>query len=75
MPIYEFHCEQCERKTARSSVRSADWKNSKCPHCGSSKLHKNFSTFASANAGTAAPFGKKGGMGGGRSCGSGCGCH
>ena len=74
MPIYELHCEQCERDS-EILVRSTDWKNSKCPHCGSSKLHKNFSTFASANAGASAPAAKKVGTGGGRSCGSGCGCH
>jgi len=74
MPIYEFHCEQCERDS-EILVRSTDWKSSKCPHCGSSKLHKNFSTFASANSGGAAPVAKKGRAGGGHSCGSGCGCH
>ncbi|MDD5140513.1 MAG: zinc ribbon domain-containing protein [Verrucomicrobiales bacterium] len=74
MPIYEFHCEQCERDS-EILVRSTDWKNSKCPHCGSAKLSKKFSTFASANAGVAAPSGKKGGMGGGHCCGGGCHSH
>ena len=73
MPIYEFHCEQCERDS-EILVRSADWKDSKCPHCGSSKLHKKFSTFTSANAGDA-PSGKKGGKGGGHCCGGGCHAH
>ena len=50
MPIYEFHCEQCERDS-EILVRSADWKGTKCPHCGSSKLDKKFSTFAAAGAG------------------------
>ena len=71
MPIYEFHCEQCERDS-EILVRLTDWKNSKCPHCGSSKLRKNFSTFASTNAGEK-PTRKKAG---GHSCGGGmCGCH
>jgi len=70
MPIYEFHCAQCGRDS-EILVRSADWKNSECPHCGSKKLSKKFSTFAAAGAG-ASPAGKKSG---GHSCGGGCGCH
>jgi putative FmdB family regulatory protein len=73
MPIYEFHCEKCG-KDSELLVRSSDWKNSECPHCGSKKLSKKFSTFASTGAAT--PAGKPGGGGGGHSCGGGgCGCH
>jgi putative FmdB family regulatory protein len=72
MPIYEFHCDQCKRDS-ELLVRSSDWKGSECPHCGSKKLSKKFSTFASASNGGAAT--SKGGNGGGHSCGSGCGCH
>jgi putative FmdB family regulatory protein len=72
MPIYEFHCEQCERDS-EILVRSADWKGTKCPHCGSSKLDKKFSTFASANAGES-PVAKKP-RSGGHGCGGGCACH
>jgi putative FmdB family regulatory protein len=72
MPIYEFHCEQC-KKDSEILVRTSDWKNTECPHCGSKKLAKKFSTFASAGAGSS-PAGKPGG--GGHSCGGGhCGCH
>ena len=73
MPIYEFHCEKCDRDS-EILVRSTDWKGSKCPHCGSAKLSKKFSTFASANAGGAAPSAKNGGAGGGHHC-CGGGCH
>ncbi|HEV2693603.1 MAG TPA: zinc ribbon domain-containing protein [Verrucomicrobiae bacterium] len=72
MPIYEFHCEQCERDS-EILVRSADWKGTKCPHCGSSKLDKKFSTFASAGAAESSPAKKSGG--GGHGCGGGCACH
>ena len=72
MPIYEFHCGQCERDS-EVLVRSADWKGTKCPHCGSSKLDKKFSTFASAGAGES-PAGKKAKRGG-HGCGGGCACH
>jgi putative FmdB family regulatory protein len=70
MPIYEFHCDQCEHDS-EILVRSSDWKGTKCPHCGSAKISKKFSTFAAAGAGRKAPA-KKARSGG---CGSGCGCH
>ena len=74
MPIYEFHCEKCGRDS-EILVRSADWKNSECPHCGSAKLSKKFSTFASAS--TEESSGTRGTRpsGGGHYCGAGCGCH
>lgn len=50
MPIYEFHCGACE-KDSEILVRSSDWKGAKCPHCGSPKLDKKFSTFAASSAG------------------------
>jgi len=70
MPIYEFHCEKCERDS-EILVRSRDWKGTRCPHCGSAKLSKKFSTFASASAGGEPSPGN----GGGHCCGGGCHCH
>ncbi len=49
MPIYEFHCDKCERDS-EILVRTSDWKGTKCPHCGSTKLAKKLSVFASAVA-------------------------
>ena len=68
MPIYEFHCGQCDNDS-EILVRSSDWKGTKCPHCGSTKLAKKFSVFASAPAAS--------GGGEAPSCcgGGGCGCH
>jgi len=60
MPIYEFHCGKCERDS-EILVRSTDWKETGCPHCGSKKLSKKFSTFASAGGGGEAPSGNGGG--------------
>ena len=71
MPIYEFHCEQCGRDS-EILVRSTDWKNSECPHCGSKKLAKKFSTFASANAGGQTLSDKSSG---GHCCGGSCHAH
>jgi putative FmdB family regulatory protein len=50
MPIYEFHCSAC-RHDSELLVRSADWEGTECPHCGSTKLSKKFSVFASNAAG------------------------
>jgi len=74
MPIYEFHCEKCERDS-EILVRSSDWKGTECPHCGSTRLTKKLSVFASAAGdGHPAPsFG--GGNGGGHCCSGGCHCH
>ncbi len=72
MPIYEFHCEKCERDS-EILVRSTDWKGTTCPHCGSAKLAKKLSVFASANAGGSdAPSGNGGGGG---CCGGHCHGH
>jgi putative FmdB family regulatory protein len=70
MPIYEFHCGKCE-KDSEILVRSSKWQGTKCSHCGSTKLSKRLSVFASsAGAGNtpATACGIKGGGGG-------CGCH
>jgi putative FmdB family regulatory protein len=73
MPIYEFYCEKCGRDS-EIFVRSSDWNGTKCPHCGSTKLDKKFSTFASANAGGNSPA-KVSGGGGHHCCGGGCHAH
>lgn len=71
MPIYEFYCEACERDS-EILVRSTNWKNAECPHCGSKKLSKKFSTFAAAAAGQTASGQTN--NGGGHHCCGGC-CH
>jgi putative FmdB family regulatory protein len=70
MPIYEFHCDKCQQDS-EILVRSSKWKGAKCPHCGSTKLSKKLSVFASAAGGSqagAAPACETGG-----SCGGCCG--
>jgi putative FmdB family regulatory protein len=71
MPIYEFHCEQCTRDS-EMLVRSSNWKGTECPHCGSKKLSKKFSVFASAHAGGGNDAPSCGSGGGGGGC---CGGH
>ena len=52
MPLYEFHCQQCG-KDSEVLVRSTQWEGTPCPKCGSARLTKKFSTFASSAAGAA----------------------
>ena len=47
MPIYEFHCQKCD-KDSEILVRSSKWEGTECPHCGSTKLAKKLSVFASS---------------------------
>jgi len=49
MPIYEFHCHDCNRDS-EVLVRSSDWEGTTCPHCGSVKLAKKLSVFASSGS-------------------------
>jgi putative FmdB family regulatory protein len=74
MPIYEFHCGKCE-KDSELLVRSSDWTGTRCPHCGSTKLSKKFSVFASATAGSDSGEAPACSSGGGGCCGGHCGGH
>ena len=83
MPIYEYRCTTCDR-SFEAFVRPGD-DSAQCPHCNSSKLTREMSTFAArsngdnsaavasaiANSGTS----NGGGFSGGGCCGGGCGCH
>ncbi|HON06943.1 MAG TPA: zinc ribbon domain-containing protein [Verrucomicrobiota bacterium] len=60
MPIYEFYCEKC-KKESELLVRTKDLKGTTCPHCGSKRLTKKFSTFSS-----------KGAAGSGKTCSPSC---
>ena len=74
MPIYEFHCEKCGRDS-EILVRSSNWTGTKCPHCGSSKLGKKFSSFAAAGGGGNSPSCETGGGRSGGCCGGHCHGH
>ena len=76
MPLFEFNCPKCE-KDFELLVRSAKWEGTAaCPQCGSKKLRKKLSVFASAGAPASTPAMpaacgmKRGGHGGGCGC-----CH
>jgi putative FmdB family regulatory protein len=54
MPLYEFVCNKCERDF-ELLVRSAHWEGeAACPHCGSKRLSKKLSVFASHTTGGSA---------------------
>ena len=69
MPIYEYVCMECESHF-EELVRMDD-AGTKCPDCGTTKVVKQFSVFATH--GTAAQPSFSGGYGGG-CCGGSCGC-
>jgi putative FmdB family regulatory protein len=54
MPIYEFHCTECNGDS-EVLVRTSDWKGTPCPRCGSVKLEKKLSVFASSGGDAEAP--------------------
>ena len=43
MPIYEYTCEECH---AHAELLVMSQQQPVCPKCGSTRLHKEFSTFA-----------------------------
>jgi putative FmdB family regulatory protein len=72
MPIYEFLCQKCGAES-ELLIRTSRWKGTPCPECGSTKLAKKLSVFASSVAGAKSEPASCGGGGGGQGC---CGkCH
>ncbi len=55
MPLYEYNCPRC-KKQFELLIRGRE--KPKCPHCGSAKLEKLFSTFGAKTDATA-PCGQK----------------
>jgi len=79
MPIYEYHCTDCDRSF--EALVAAGWNETECRFCHGGNLTREMSVFASARGsdsnGIATAFNGGGGqsMGGGGCCGGGCGCH
>jgi putative FmdB family regulatory protein len=46
MPIYEYECEKCHRRTSVLTMRVSEKADARCRHCGSSKMHRLMSRFA-----------------------------
>lgn len=45
MPIYEFHCNKCNREFSQLFIGSKGLENLKCKFCGSKDLKKLMSSF------------------------------
>ena len=65
MPLYEYRCQQCDRSFELLRPMSEDDSGVRCPHCGSEKIERELSAFASFSPG--------GSPGAAPSSGSGCG--
>jgi putative FmdB family regulatory protein len=78
MPIYEYHCADCNR-SFEAYVR-AGAQETECPACHRGNIARELSVFAAAR-GTSGMTnggdfsGSSGAMGGGGCCGGGCGCR
>ena len=73
MPIYEYHCADCEEKFEKYVRAWGDGVS--CPSCQGSAVEKQLSTFAFAGIGAGLAGGVSGSTGGGCGCGrGGCGC-
>ena len=73
MPIFEYICKSCENEFETLVMNSDEHINCSC--CGSDKLEKLFSSFASHDGSDSlsADVSETPSMGGG-CCGSACGC-
>jgi putative FmdB family regulatory protein len=76
MPIYEFHCTDCD-SSFETLVRAGHDEDAQCPSCNGAHLSRELSVFASGRfngEAASAPAGNVA-MRGGGCCGGGCGCH
>jgi putative FmdB family regulatory protein len=46
MPIYEYRCRDCRRRTQVLTLRSSEKVDAVCDHCGGKKLDRLMSRFA-----------------------------
>jgi putative FmdB family regulatory protein len=46
MPIYEYRCEDCKRKTSVLTLRISEKVDPSCEHCGGRRLRRLMSRFA-----------------------------
>jgi putative FmdB family regulatory protein len=46
MPIYEYRCDSCQRKTSVLTLRVSETVEPTCRHCGGRAMHRLMSRFA-----------------------------
>src|SRR6516225_8789979 len=47
MPIYEYECDKCHRRSSVLTLRVSEKANPVCARCGSTAMHRLMSRFAS----------------------------
>lgn len=52
MPLYEFHCNHCEKDFEKMMRFSEADQRPECPHCSSTETHKRISTVAARAVGS-----------------------
>ena len=52
MPVFEYHCQSCDREFELLVGVGAGNGSLKCPHCGSDELKKLFSKFSARSKGS-----------------------
>lgn len=51
MPLYEYHCKECDKVfSLRLHIKEHEKKRPKCPKCGSRKLAQVYSSFFAKTA-------------------------
>jgi putative FmdB family regulatory protein len=50
MPIYEYRCNQCRKKVSILTLRVSEKVDERCEHCGSTRLTRLLSRFATAKS-------------------------
>lgn len=46
MPIYEYECEKCHKRTSVLTMRVSERSEASCKHCGNAKMRRLMSRFA-----------------------------
>jgi putative FmdB family regulatory protein len=46
MPIYEYQCEKCRKRTSVLTMRVSERVDAVCQHCGSTRMRRLMSRFA-----------------------------
>jgi putative FmdB family regulatory protein len=70
MPLYEYHCRDCDRPFERYSRTFAE--QADCPACGTTDVSRLLSTFAVSTSGGSSE--RPGSFAGGGGCGEGPPC-
>ncbi|MBU1707609.1 zinc ribbon domain-containing protein [bacterium] len=55
MPIFEYHCSNCDARFEEWVSTWRDGEKIKCPHCGSEETERQVSRFASGSSGSISP--------------------